>query len=184
MKRADRAICRQIGQRFPNTVNQLIHRRRGSILANQRQIRPTLDIGAQNTEKPQFAFLIKQLIHPKQLCLNLTENRIVDPILFFNPRFLQLQFVLCANQLVFLRQPFVRFRQLLPNPVDFGDVLHPVYAPVVYRRALQPQILRQKHRALLSRFHLLRRKGRRALGAVHRPSAICAASVDSRKRPR
>ena len=51
-----------------------------------------------------------------------------------------LQLVFRLNQLVFLLKSGVDFGKLRLNPIDFRNILHPVYAPILHRRALQPHI--------------------------------------------
>lgn len=65
---------------------------------------------------------------------------------FFNLRALTLQLVFRLNQLVFLRKPGVDFGKLRLNPIDFRNILHPVHAPVLHRRALQPCVRVQQNR--------------------------------------
>lgn len=50
MQRADSAVLRQISQRFPDAVDQLVHADDRFLIAEQREIDPPLDIRAQQTD--------------------------------------------------------------------------------------------------------------------------------------
>ena len=121
MQRAGNAILRQIRQRFPNAMRQLLHRHGRFLIADQRQIDPALDICAQDADVLQAlrAFIRQQAVDCKQLRLHKAEHRIHQPILFFNLRTLALQRVFGPDQLVFLRKLRVDIGQLLPDAVDF-----------------------------------------------------------------
>ena len=68
-------------------------------------------------------------------------------VLFFDLCALALQRVFRLNQLVFFGQLSVDFRELRLDAVDLGYILHPVHAPVLYRRALKPRVAGQQNRA-------------------------------------
>ena len=81
------------------------------------------------------AFFIQKPADLKQLGLHERDHLVHEPILFFNLRALTLQLVFCLNQLVFLRKLGVDFGKLRLNPIDFRNILHPVHAPALHRRA-------------------------------------------------
>ena len=113
------------------------------------------------------AFIRQQAVNCKQLRLHKAEHRIHQPVLFLNLRALTLQFIFCLYQLVFLRKLRVDFSKLCLNPIDFRNILQPVYTPVLHRRALQPRIRIQENRFARRRFQLIRREIGRVFRAVN-----------------
>ena len=142
MQRTGDAVLRQIGQRFPDAVRQLLRRHGLLLLADQREVDPALDVCTQQTDVFQAlrGSVLQQPIDLDELRLDEPKHRVHEPVLLLDLRALALQLVLGLNQLVFLRKLRVDLRKLRPDSVDFRNILHPIDAPASNRRALQPRI--------------------------------------------
>ena len=154
-------------------MGQLVYGNDCFLIADQRQIDPSLDIRAQQTDLLQIlnvqclrVFFCQKPVDLKQLGLHERDHLVHEPVLFLNLRALTLQFIFCLNQFVFLQKPRVNFGKLRLNPIDFRNILHPVHAPVLHRRALQPRVCVQKNRFARRCVQLTGREVRRVLGAV------------------
>ena len=145
MQRANSAVLRQISQRFPDAVGQLVYGNDCFLIADQRQFDPALDVCAEQADAFQVfhASVFQQSVDLLKLRLNKAEHRVHQMVLFFDLCALALQRVFRLNQFVFFGQLSVDFHELRPDAVDLGYILHPVHAPVLYRRALKPRVAGQ-----------------------------------------
>ena len=71
MQRADDAVLRQIGQRFPDAVRQLLRRHGLLLFTDQREVDPALDVCAQQADVFQAlrGSVLQQPIDLKELRL-------------------------------------------------------------------------------------------------------------------
>ena len=93
MQRANSAVLRQISQRFLDAVGQLVYGNDCFLIADQRQIDPSLDIRAQQTDLLQIlnvqclcVFFFQKPVDLKQLGLHERDHLVHEPVLFFNLR--------------------------------------------------------------------------------------------------